>query len=129
MSHVPFYVLSLGLAPLCENMPSGKANKPGDVVRAKNGKTIQVREGTREHAICYHPAAARHECRTPAALWARVLLLVLRTFSWKVPLVLMEIFEYFSFHVVSPTNGAIHINHDYLAWPAERDTIKAWVVF
>ncbi|KAF6130671.1 leucine aminopeptidase 3 [Phyllostomus discolor] len=32
----------VGLAPLCENMPSGKANKPGDVVRAKNGKTIQV---------------------------------------------------------------------------------------
>lgn len=31
-----------GLAPLCENMPSGKATKPGDVVRAKNGKTIQV---------------------------------------------------------------------------------------
>uniref|UniRef100_A0A8C1RGN4 Leucine aminopeptidase 3 n=1 Tax=Cyprinus carpio TaxID=7962 RepID=A0A8C1RGN4_CYPCA len=31
-----------GLAPLCENMPSGKANKPDDVVRAKNGKTIQV---------------------------------------------------------------------------------------
>uniref|UniRef100_A0AAZ3P723 Cytosol aminopeptidase domain-containing protein n=1 Tax=Oncorhynchus tshawytscha TaxID=74940 RepID=A0AAZ3P723_ONCTS len=32
----------IGLAPLCENMPSGKANKPGDVVTAKNGKTIQV---------------------------------------------------------------------------------------
>lgn len=32
-----------GLAPLCENMPSGKATKPGDVVTAKNGKTIQVR--------------------------------------------------------------------------------------
>lgn len=31
-----------GLAPLCENMPSGKATKPGDVVTAKNGKTIQV---------------------------------------------------------------------------------------
>lgn len=27
---------------MCENMPSGKATKPGDVVRAKNGKTIQV---------------------------------------------------------------------------------------
>uniref|UniRef100_A0A8K9V5A2 Cytosol aminopeptidase n=1 Tax=Oncorhynchus mykiss TaxID=8022 RepID=A0A8K9V5A2_ONCMY len=26
----------IGLAPLCENMPSGKANKPGDVVTAKN---------------------------------------------------------------------------------------------
>lgn len=30
------------LAPLCENLPSGTANKPGDVVVAMNGKTIQV---------------------------------------------------------------------------------------
>jgi len=30
------------LTPLCENMPSGKATKPGDVVTAMNGKTIQV---------------------------------------------------------------------------------------
>ncbi|KAF2361718.1 Peptidase M17 leucyl aminopeptidase C-terminal [Trinorchestia longiramus] len=28
--------------PLCENMPSGSATKPGDVVTAANGKTIQV---------------------------------------------------------------------------------------
>ena len=28
--------------PLCENMPSGSATKPGDVVTAMNGKTIQV---------------------------------------------------------------------------------------
>ncbi|KAK3094914.1 hypothetical protein FSP39_007842 [Pinctada imbricata] len=28
--------------PLCENMPSGTAIKPGDVVTAMNGKTIQV---------------------------------------------------------------------------------------
>ena len=27
---------------LAENMPSGKATKPGDVVTAMNGKTIQV---------------------------------------------------------------------------------------
>ena len=32
----------VGLIPLCENMPSGTAVKPGDVVRAMNGKTIQV---------------------------------------------------------------------------------------
>ncbi|KAG8196606.1 hypothetical protein JTE90_014165 [Oedothorax gibbosus] len=31
-----------GFIPLCENMPSGKATKPGDVVVAMNGKTIQV---------------------------------------------------------------------------------------
>ena len=30
------------LIPLCENMPSGSATKPGDVVTAMNGKTIQV---------------------------------------------------------------------------------------
>jgi len=31
-----------GLIPLCENMPSGTAVKPGDVVTALNGKTIQI---------------------------------------------------------------------------------------
>ena len=31
------------LVPLTENMPGGKATKPGDVVTAMNGKTIQVR--------------------------------------------------------------------------------------
>lgn len=32
----------LGVVPAVENMPSGKAVKPGDVVRAMNGKTIEV---------------------------------------------------------------------------------------
>ena len=32
----------VGLVPLCENMPSGNAVKPGDVVTAMNGKTITV---------------------------------------------------------------------------------------
>ena len=32
----------LGLAPCTENLPSGKATKPGDVVRAMTGKTIEV---------------------------------------------------------------------------------------
>lgn len=49
----------VGLAPLCENMPSGKANKPGDVIVAKNGKTIQVDNTDAEgrlvlaDALCY----------------------------------------------------------------------------
>lgn len=49
----------IGLAPLCENMPSGRANKPGDVVRAKNGKTIQIDNTDAEgrlllaDALCY----------------------------------------------------------------------------
>jgi aminopeptidase len=28
--------------PLCENMPSGRATKPGDVVTASNGRTIEI---------------------------------------------------------------------------------------
>lgn len=31
-----------GILPACENMPSGTAMKPGDVVTALNGKTIEV---------------------------------------------------------------------------------------
>lgn len=45
--------------PLCENMPSGKAVKPGDVVTAMNGKTIEVDNTDAEgrlilaDALCY----------------------------------------------------------------------------
>ncbi|XP_023233176.1 cytosol aminopeptidase-like isoform X1 [Centruroides sculpturatus] len=49
----------VGLMPLCENLPSGHANKPGDVVTAMNGKTIQVDNTDAEgrlilaDALCY----------------------------------------------------------------------------
>lgn len=32
----------VGLMPMVENMPSGAAQKPGDIIRAYNGKTIEV---------------------------------------------------------------------------------------
>ncbi len=32
----------VGIAPLTENMPGGRATKPGDVVTAMNGKTIEI---------------------------------------------------------------------------------------
>ena len=32
----------IGLIPACENLPSGRANKPGDVVTSMSGKTIEV---------------------------------------------------------------------------------------
>ena len=32
----------LGVVPCAENLPSGKATKPGDVVRAMTGKTIEI---------------------------------------------------------------------------------------
>ncbi|XP_065210972.1 cytosol aminopeptidase-like isoform X2 [Planococcus citri] len=49
----------IGLIPLCENMPSGMANKPGDIVTAMNGKTIQIDNTDAEgrlilaDALCY----------------------------------------------------------------------------
>ena len=48
-----------GLIAACENMPSGKSYKPGDILTAKNGKTIEVdntdAEGrlTLADALCY----------------------------------------------------------------------------
>ncbi len=32
----------VGIVPACENMPSGRATKPGDVVRSLSGQTIEV---------------------------------------------------------------------------------------
>ena len=49
----------LGVVPATENLPSGKATKPGDVVKAMSGKTIEVINTDAEgrlilsDAICY----------------------------------------------------------------------------
>ena len=49
----------VGLIPLTENMPSGHATKPGDLVTAMNGKTIIVDNTDAEgrlilaDALCY----------------------------------------------------------------------------
>src|SRR5213078_2803499 len=57
----------LGVVHSTENMPSGKATKPGDVLRAMNGKTIEVINTDAEgrlilaDAICY----ARREKLSP----------------------------------------------------------------
>ena len=48
-----------GVVPAVENMPSGTAQRPGDIVRAMNGKTIEVDNTDAEgrlilaDAICY----------------------------------------------------------------------------
>jgi leucyl aminopeptidase len=63
---LPLHVVAL--APACENLPSGHAYKPGDVLKAMNGKTIEVISTDAEgrlilaDALCY---AARYN---PAAV-------------------------------------------------------------
>lgn len=48
-----------GIIPACENMPDGKSYKPGDILTAKNGKTIEVNNTDAEgrlilaDALCY----------------------------------------------------------------------------
>ena len=32
----------IALVPTCENMPSGRANKPGDIIQSMNGLTIEI---------------------------------------------------------------------------------------
>ena len=49
----------LGVIPAVENMPSGTAQRPGDIIRAMNGKTIEIDNTDAEgrlvlaDAICY----------------------------------------------------------------------------
>jgi leucyl aminopeptidase len=49
----------VGIVPACENMPGNDATRPGDVVRAMNGKTIEVLNTDAEgrlilaDALCY----------------------------------------------------------------------------
>ncbi len=42
VSELKLPIRLLGLVPLAENTPGGYAQKPGDVIRAHNGKTIEV---------------------------------------------------------------------------------------
>ncbi|XP_044738455.1 cytosol aminopeptidase-like [Chrysoperla carnea] len=49
----------IGLIPVCENMPSGMAMKPGDLVQMLNGKVIEIESTANEgriilaDALCY----------------------------------------------------------------------------
>ncbi|MEW5821220.1 MAG: leucyl aminopeptidase [Cyanobacteriota bacterium] len=48
-----------GIIPACENMPDGNSYKPGDILKAKNGKTIEIINTDAEgrlilaDALCY----------------------------------------------------------------------------
>ena len=59
LAEVKAKVNIIGLIPLTENLPSGKASKPGDVVFAMNGKSIQINNTDAEgrlvlaDALCY----------------------------------------------------------------------------
>ena len=41
-AHLELPINLVGVVPACENMPSGRATKPGDIVKSMSGQTIEV---------------------------------------------------------------------------------------
>lgn len=58
----------IGLIPACENMPSGTANKPGDVVTSMAGKTIEILNTDAEGRLVLCDALTYAERFKPAAV-------------------------------------------------------------
>lgn len=58
----------IGIIASCENMPSGKANKPGDVVTSMAGKTIEILNTDAEGRLVLCDALTYAERFNPAAV-------------------------------------------------------------
>ena len=58
----------VGLIPACENMPSGRANKPGDIVTSMSGQTIEVLNTDAEGRLILCDALTYAERFEPAAV-------------------------------------------------------------
>ena len=58
----------VGLIPACENMPSGKAVKPGDVVTSMSGQTIEILNTDAEGRLILCDALTYAERFKPAAV-------------------------------------------------------------
>lgn len=58
----------LGVMPLAENLPSGTASKPGDIVRMYNGKTAEILNTDAEGRLVLGDALAYAAERKPAAI-------------------------------------------------------------
>lgn len=58
----------IGLVPACENMPSGTATKPGDVVTSMSGQTIEVLNTDAEGRLILCDALTYAERLKPAAV-------------------------------------------------------------
>jgi leucyl aminopeptidase len=58
----------IGIVPACENMPSGHANKPGDVVTSMSGQTIEILNTDAEGRLILCDALTYAERFKPAAV-------------------------------------------------------------
>ncbi|HRH82380.1 MAG TPA: leucyl aminopeptidase [Thiobacillaceae bacterium] len=58
----------VGVIPACENLPSGRANKPGDIVKSLSGQTIEVLNTDAEGRLILCDALTYAERFQPAAV-------------------------------------------------------------
>ncbi len=58
----------IGVVPTCENMPSGRANKPGDIVTSMSGQTIEILNTDAEGRLILCDALTYVERFKPAAV-------------------------------------------------------------
>lgn len=58
----------VGLIPSCENLPDGRAVKPGDIVRTMNGQTVEILNTDAEGRLILCDALAYAERFRPAAV-------------------------------------------------------------
>ncbi|RJX30152.1 MAG: leucyl aminopeptidase [Oxalobacter sp.] len=58
----------IGIIPSCENMPSGRANKPGDIVVSMSGQTIEILNTDAEGRLILCDALTYTERFKPAAV-------------------------------------------------------------
>ena len=58
----------IGLVPACENLPNGRATKPGDIVKSMSGQTIEVLNTDAEGRLILCDALTYAERYEPAAV-------------------------------------------------------------
>ena len=58
----------VGLVPACENMPSGRATKPGDIVKSMSGQTIEILNTDAEGRLVLADALTYAERYEPEAV-------------------------------------------------------------
>ncbi len=66
MLRLPLNVV--GIIPTCENLPSGRANKPGDIVTSMSGQTIEILNTDAEGRLILCDALTYAERFEPAAV-------------------------------------------------------------
>ena len=68
MAELKARVNLVGLIPTCENMPSGRATKPGDVVKSMSGQTVEVLNTDAEGRLILADALTYAERYEPEAV-------------------------------------------------------------